>query len=229
MSKKTKSRRSKKSQNKTYGAILAAIIAIVALYGANTSGIFDDATNTGDGPREVNVEGLSDAIDDLTVAEDHIGGYDRALFPHWSDLDGSGCHARERTLLNEDLSGNLTEEDCGSAMAGEWTSWFDGDTATNSPDFDVDHIVPLAEAWRSGAHEWSTEKREEFANDQDNLTAVSASSNRSKGDSDPADWMPPAEEIHCEYVAVWVDVKLKWDLTANPGEHQALTEIAANC
>lgn len=229
-SKGRKSKRSKKPalSNKAFYSVFAVMGAIVALYAGSEYGLWTSGDET-DAPREVSTDDLSEAVAELTVSDDHLDGYDRDLFPHWSDLDGSGCHAREVTLLAEDLSGNLSESDCGSAMDGEWDSWFDGETATDSSDFDVDHIVPLAEAWRSGAHDWSTEQREEFANDQENLTAVSASSNRSKGDSDPADWMPPEESIHCEYVAIWVDVKTTWELSVDEAEHAALEEIAADC
>lgn len=231
MSKKsTKSRKNKKPalSNKAFYGIVGVIAVLVVLYASGEYGLWSNGDD-GDAPRDVSTDDLDEAIAELNVAEDHSGGYDRDLFPHWSDLDGSGCHAREETLLAEDLSGDLSESDCGSAMEGEWNSWFDGDTATNSSDFDVDHIVPLAEAWRSGAHDWSTEQREEFANDQSNLTAVSASSNRAKSDSDPADWMPPDDNIHCEYIAIWVDVKNTWELSADADEHAALEKIAADC
>ncbi|WP_432278394.1 HNH endonuclease family protein [Nocardia carnea] len=81
------------------------------------------------------------------------------------------------------------------------------------------HVVALAEAWRSGASEWSAERREEFANDLTNpqLIAVTASSNRSKGDQDPADWMPPNPAAHCTYAQIWVGVKIELDIDGSAG------------
>jgi hypothetical protein len=65
----------------------------------------------------------------------------------------------------------------------------------------IDHVVPLAEAWRSGAAAWNADQRERFANDlvDPQLIAVSASSNRSKGDQDPAEWKPPRRVTWCLY------------------------------
>ena len=54
--------------------------------------------------------------------------------------------------------------------------------------------MPLAEAWDSGASQWTAKERELYANDLDDaraLIAVSAASNRSKADKDPSEWLPP--------------------------------------
>lgn len=96
----------------------------------------------------------------------------------------------------------------------------------NPSTFDIDHLVPLAEAWGSGANAWSAEQRTAFANDlgfRPSLIAVSASSNRSKGDRDPAEWMPPAANEHCRYLRTWVAVKTRWRLAIDVAEKRALT------
>jgi len=92
--------------------------------------------------------------------------------------------------------------------------------------------VPLAEAWRSGASRWDPARRAAFANDLDapqTLIAVTAATNRSKSDSDPSDWQPPNTSYWCTYASDWVAVKLRWGLTADPGEVRALTNMAAKC
>ena len=99
-------------------------------------------------------------------------------------------------------------------------------------DLDVDHLVPLAEAWRSGAHAWDDARRRAFANDLDEpdaLVAVTATSNRQKGDKDPAGWLPPRREQWCWYASAWIRVKAKWDLTADPDEAAALRQVLASC
>ena len=70
-------------------------------------------------------------------------------------------------------------------------------------------MVPLANAWRSGAGKWTEEQRTEFANDltRPQLMAVSAASNRSKGDQDPSQWKPPQKDYWCEYAQRWIAVK----------------------
>ncbi len=93
-------------------------------------------------------------------------------------------------------------------------------------------MVPLAESWDSGASAWTAPRREAYANDQGadaSLVAVTARSNRSKADQDPAEWLPPAAEVHCRYVAEWVATKLRWRLAADEAEVVALREVAASC
>jgi hypothetical protein len=81
------------------------------------------------------------------------------------------------------------------------------------------------------ASEWSTEQRERFANDLDNpqLIAVTASSNRSKGDQDPANWLPPNPAYRCAYVQMWVAVKSTWQLTVQQAEKGALAQTLQDC
>jgi hypothetical protein len=97
---------------------------------------------------------------------------------------------------------------------------------------DIDHMVPLAESWDSGAFAWTAERREVYANDQGaqaSLVAVTARSNRSKADQDPAQWTPPAADVHCRYIAEWVGTKLRWSLTVDETEVAALREAASSC
>ena len=92
-------------------------------------------------------------------------------------------------------------------------------------------MVPLAEAWRSGADEWSEGEREDFANDLEGpqLIAVSASSNRAKGDQDPSSWWPEEAGYRCTYAKMWVATKHRWELSLQSEEKAALTEELASC
>ncbi|WP_460544851.1 HNH endonuclease family protein [Glycomyces halotolerans] len=181
---------------------------------------------------EVDAAALTEAIEALEVAEEADEGYDRSLFAHWRDADGNGCDARDDTLVAEDRSGRLTEASCGESMTGQWVSMYDGETVTESGDLDIDHFVPLKEAWGSGAHAWTAERRQDYANSLAapwHLVAVTASSNRSKSDQDPAEWMPTLEAVWCPYVWAWVEVKREWGLTVDPEERAALLGYAAEC
>lgn len=174
---------------------------------------------------------LTAAIEALEVAEERDDGYDRSLFPHWKDDDGNGCDARDDVLVKQDRTGALTEADCDDAMTGEWISMYDGETVTASGDIDIDHFVPLKEAWGSGAVDWTTEDRQAYANWQENnwhLIAVTASSNRSKSDQDPAEWMPTDESVWCAYVWAWVAVKTEWHLSVDEAERTALLDYTAS-
>ena len=167
----------------------------------------------------------------LRIEEEAPAGYDRGLFEHWIDADGDGCDTRREVLIQESLTPVTIGPGC-FIDGGEWLSSYDGIMTTNPSEFDIDHLVPLKEAWDSGAYAWSDERRRDFANDLTNevsLIAVTASSNRSKGADDPAEWLPPNGGFHCAYVDEWIEVKLYWNLSADTAEIAALEGIRAGC
>ncbi|MCX5115280.1 HNH endonuclease family protein [Streptomyces sp. NBC_00378] len=166
---------------------------------------------------------------DLVIAdEDDVPGYSRAKFPHWITQSGT-CETRE-VVLQRDGQGVVQDDQC-RATSGTWYSEYDGKTVESASGIDIDHVVPLKEAWRSGASEWSTPERRAFANDltDSQLIAVSAASNRSKGDKDPGSWKPPLQSYHCTYSRAWISVKATYQLTANPAEAAALAEMLDTC
>jgi hypothetical protein len=165
----------------------------------------------------------------LTVAaESHSSTYDRTLFPHWITISGT-CNTRE-TVLKRDGVGVTVNSSC-APTAGSWTSPYDGATWTAASDVDIDHMVPLAEAWRSGAWAWTTAKRQSFANDLTNpqLWAVTDNVNQSKSDQDPSTWKPSLTSFWCTYAKAWIDVKYEWALTLNSTEKTALTTMLGHC
>jgi hypothetical protein len=171
-------------------------------------------------------------IDDTPAS---TAGYSRELFRTWLDFDNDGCDTRQEVLA-EEASGPVQRGSyggrCPVVIAGQWTSIYDGVQVTEPGDLDIDHLVPLAEAWRSGAHAWDPERRARFANDldePDHLIAVTASSNRSKGDHPPNEWRPPARESWCRYATAWIRVKVTWHLTATTAEREALGQMLAAC
>ena len=157
-------------------------------------------------------------------------GYDRSLFPQWIDADHDGCDTRHEVLITESVV--PAHEGANCAVTGEWYSAYDGVTTTDASKFDIDHVVPLAEAWDSGASTWDAARRTAYANDLDHrqtLRAVTASANRSKGDDDPAAWKPPLQSDWCSYATDWVSIKVTWNLTADPAEVDALRGMLATC
>lgn len=164
----------------------------------------------------------------LTVASgDRVPKYDRDSFPHWHSV-GKNCDVRDSVLQRDGTDIKLSG--C-NVVGGRWTSRYDGRTLTNPSDVDIDHVVPLSNAWRSGAAEWDDTKRGEFANDltRPQLVAVSASSNRAKGDKGPNEWKPPSRDYWCEYAEDWITVKHYWRLSVTPAEKDALTEMLSSC
>ena len=174
---------------------------------------------------------MAAAVDLLPSAAESREGYQRTGFKHWVDADRDGCSTRAEVLIEESRVQPTIEPGC-KVTAGQWYSFYDGVTVTTPGGLDIDHMVPLAEAWDSGASTWTPERREAYANDLDaatSLVAVTARTNRSKADQDPADWLPPLLDARCTYAADWVATKLRWKLSVDDRERAALAEIAAGC
>jgi hypothetical protein len=155
-------------------------------------------------------------------------GYSRDRFEHWASGPDS-CDTRETVLQRQGTA--VTRDAQCRAQSGTWTSPYDGAQVTDADKLDIDHMVPLAEAWRSGAASWTDERRKQFANDLSNpqLFAVTASLNRSKGDRDPAEWKPPLQAYWCTYAKNYVTVKAAYALTVDQAEHDALAQMLTTC
>jgi hypothetical protein len=174
---------------------------------------------------------LRTAVTDLTVATEIRTGYNRDLFPHWIDADGDRCNTRYEVLIAEATTAPTVSSPC-TLTGGRWYSWYDGVSWTDPADLDIDHFVPLAEAWDSGARTWTTSRRQLFANDladTRSLAAVTDNVNQAKGDQDPATWMPSYTANRCRYINDWVAVKLRWRLRIDTAERNALTSWAGSC
>jgi hypothetical protein len=165
----------------------------------------------------------------LPVApQQSMAGYSRDRFPLWAD-QGGGCDTRE-VVLKRDGTDVRTNASC-HPTSGHWVSPYDGKEYTSVTSVDIDHMVPLANAWRSGANAWTDEKRSQFANDlnRPQLLAVSAASNRAKGDQDPSQWKPPNHGYWCQYAQRWIAVKAYWQLTTTQAEKTALADMLGTC
>lgn len=168
-------------------------------------------------------------LNSLTVAaESHQSTYDRDLFPHWITVSGA-CNTREQ-VLKRDGTGVVVNSSC-AATSGTWRSPYDGATWTAASDVDIDHMVPLAEAWASGAWSWTTSRRQTYANDLGGpeLWAVTDNVNQSKGDQDPATWQPSLSSFRCTYARAWIQVKWYYSLSVDSAEKSALNGMLATC
>lgn len=218
------------------GALLAFVLTASSLGLAaiedESDGIADRQSPIVDGVESPAPEGPS--LTRLTVAEEDTDApYDREEFNHWVDADRNGCDARQEVLsLESRVPPSLEPGKRCQVATGEWLSLYDAVVVTDPSRLDIDHMVPLKEAWQSTASTWTAEQREAYANDLDEpvaLIAVTASSNRSKSDKDPAEWKPPDESTWCTYATAWITVKLKWSLTADEDEVAALAEMLEAC
>jgi uncharacterized protein DUF1524 len=166
-----------------------------------------------------------------------MAGYSREEFPHWAaeaanygwtEPDGS-CDVRDATLIR-DGEGVQIDGDC-SIVAGTWLDPYTGQTLTDPSEVDIDHVVPLANAWRSGASSagWRTADREAYANDSKVLLSVDDAANQIKGDKGPEAWKPPNRDYWCEYSRRWIWIKSVWQLTINTAEKTALRQMLGTC
>jgi hypothetical protein len=179
----------------------------------------------------VTIEVRGNRYEVLIESEYPRDGYDRDNWDLWDRVDGTRFNVRDQVLSDESLVPVTVNE--GSSywrtrvISGEWQCLFSGAVLTESREVDVDHVVPLAEAYDSGAHAWSEEQKREYANSldyPDHLIAVDAATNRSKGDRDPAEWIPPDESYVCDYLDDWLRIKSDWGLTVDQDEFTAIQE-----
>jgi hypothetical protein len=179
------------------------------------------------------VADVADFLDGLVVApEGSSSGYSRDEFPHWIDNNGDCQDTRDEVLAWESTATVSWDSAGCNVVSGRWWSAYDDQTLTDPSDIQIDHFVPLAEAWRSGASSWTRDQRRSFANDlghEESLRAVSGSSNGSKSDHDPDEWLPSNTSFRCQYLIDWVTVKETWDLTVEQAEYDALASGLAPC
>jgi hypothetical protein len=183
------------------------------------------------------------SLDRLVVRRRPKGteGYLRDAFGgDWVDTDHDGCNQRDDVLLRDAVPGTTRVQQQGSCdhdvLAGTWHDPYTGRTLqlTDLKDLrqaeaiQVDHVVPLAEAWVSGARSWTRERRETFANDLGELLAVDGPTNMSKGDDDPAAWRP-RQGYRCAYARRWIAVKERYALSVDPPEKAALEQMLGSC
>lgn len=169
-------------------------------------------------------------------------GYERELFgPAWSDdvtveFGHNGCDTRN-DILHRDLREVQAREGTRGCVvhsgilddpySGEEISFLRGQSTSSA--VQIDHIVPLADAWQKGAQQWDETTRRNFANDPDNLLAVDGPLNQQKGAGDAATWLPPERSYRCEYARSIITVKDRYRVWVTDAEKQALSIQLDTC
>jgi hypothetical protein len=164
-------------------------------------------------------------------------GYSRDQFgPAWADVDHNGCDTRN-DILHRDLTDITTKtgtHDC-TVLTGALKDPYTGKTidftrgVKTSEAIQIDHVVPLGNAWATGAQKLSSKQREALANDPYELLAVDGPTNGSKGDGDAATWLPPNKAFRCSYVARQIGVKKKYSLWVTSAEKSAMQRVLSSC
>lgn len=218
---------------------LAGLTAVVALTGC---GGLDARTGVEDGGKgtssKADVGEARGKLAKLTVkGRAPRTGFDRDKFgPAWADVDRNGCDTRNDVLKRDlrDEKFRPGTHDC-VVVSGVLDDPYSGKTITfrrgqdTSSEVQIDHLVPLSDAWQKGAQQWTSAKRKEFANDPLNLLAVDGPLNGQKSDSDAATWLPPRRAYRCAYVARQIDVKAKYDLWVTSAEKDAMDRVLDSC
>ena len=197
------------------------VAALVVLWQA---GVFDSPVNP-----PASAASAQGELSELVVGpRTGMGGYSREKFPHWATISGT-CDTRE-TVLERDGQDVLTDAQC-RPTSGTWRSPYDGATWTKASDVDIDHTVPLGQAWESGAASWTNDQRKAFANDltRPQLKAVTDNVNQAKGDRAPDEWRPPLQSDWCAYATDWITVKHYYRLTVTDAEKAALADMLTRC
>ena len=172
------------------------------------------------------------AVASLPVAAEANSGYDReAKFGPWKDANGDCQNTRAEVLIAESKAATTytTSRRC-TVATGKWVTSWDGRTHTSASTVQVDHMVPLHEAWGSGARSWTQAKRVAYANDigdPRSLNAQTSALNSAKQAKSPDQWLPPKNQ--CQYMRDWTMVKIRWGLKVDRAEKDFLVAKAATC
>ncbi|PPR04758.1 hypothetical protein CVT24_007113 [Panaeolus cyanescens] len=182
-------------------------------------------------PTPVDATTAISMLGELVVAVDsNVPAYNRNFFKTWDIISDKVINSMYAAVLIRDGTGVVTDSSC-KPTSGNWVSPYDGVPTNLASDLDIDHLVPLKEAWLSGARDWTNATREAFANDltRPQLVAVTDNLNESKGDRDVTHFLPPLASYVCTYVLAWVQVKHFWNLTIDAAEQVTLQTQLAKC
>lgn len=168
------------------------------------------------------------AIEDIPIQpEGSERGYSRAAFGKDWGKDAEGCTTRQRIEQRDVADANV--QGC-RVTGGRVVDPYDGSTsAFSGRSFDVDHVVSLAEAWRSGASNWTAQERFTYANDPGVLLLVKAGENRAKSDKDAGQWQPTTPAGQCRYAQTVVQIKYAYHLSMDSREAAAVQRDLAKC
>ena len=164
-----------------------------------------------------------------------IENYHRQLqFGRWiNDPDDKTCFNTRALVLLRDSDKNVvfkTTNHC-SVDKGSWNDPYTGKTFDQTAFIQIDHVVPLKNAYMSGAYKWDFKTRCLYANYLGNdyhLLSVNASENMKKGDRSPDKYMPPNFEFTCTYLKNWLSIKFLWGLKMTLAESEAITALIKN-
>jgi len=240
--KATKSKNAKSKSKRNAGKIAAGAVGVAIAAGVGGYGlgvVSNQEIQDFEPVYTVSAQELKSAkssLSELAVRKDsgRVPDYDSNSMPDWSDVDDDGCSTRYdilyRDLMNEKSDGT----ECG-IKSGTLFDYYTGtlvkyNRLVSGGGIDIDHIVAKGNAWISGGSDWDMEQWEAYVNDEDVLQATTAKANRSKGDKDASEWLPPNEQYWCVYVIKQIQIKDKYDLSVSVDEKAIMSDtLSSNC
>jgi Protein of unknown function (DUF1524) len=163
------------------------------------------------------------------MIERPMTGYNRDLFGQpWRDTDHTGCDQRSDVLARDGEEVRDVKRPC-KIVAITLVDAYTGETLTSTGSIQIDHVVPLAAAWRAGAADWTTQRREQFATDMDNLLPTRGTVNQAKSDRTPDTWRPPNPAAYCRYATVYITISDRYHLGVTVAVRGALAELMEAC
>lgn len=210
--------------------------------GATPDELAQEVASAESDPTEAAGESLAatanDVLDGIEISPrtEWDGPFDRdgSFGDGWADPDGNGCDARNDALQAGMVDAVLLDDGC-RVEFGVFTDPYSGETVdfergpSTSDDVQIDHVVALYNAWRTGAQDLTFDERVALSNDPLNLQPTIDWVNDAKESSDASQWLPPSEAYHCTYVARQIAVKATYGLWVTQAEHDAMRDVLGNC
>lgn len=164
-----------------------------------------------------------------------IDNYDRKMqFGRWvNDPNDDLCLNTRAKVLVRDSNRNVVFKETNNCVVeqGSWKDPYTGSTLIAASDIQIDHLVPLKNAYISGAYKWGFQARCLYANYLGydfHLLSVFGTENMRKSDKAPDKYMPPNSRYACTYVRNWLAVKMLWGLSMTVPEANAVRQVINN-
>lgn len=156
----------------------------------------------------------------------------RQQFGAWinPDHDSSDClDVRNLVLIRDSVAPVQMRELAPCKVGtGRWHDPYTTLALQQSHEVQIDHVVPLKDAFINGAWKWNYQARCLYANYmgyRSHLIPVEGSENMQKSDRAPDRYMPPNSSFRCQYLKVWLSIKLIWRLGMQREEARAIKQL----
>ena len=157
--------------------------------------------------------------------------YDRTIhFGGWvKKIVGPDCQStRAKVLIRDTLVPVTMKENNCTVATGKWNDHYTMDTFKDAQDIQIDHMVPMKNAYVSGAYKWTYLQRCLYGNYmgyKNHLIPIFGEENNQKSDHTPIDYMPPNDTYKCTYLKDWLFIKGLWGLTMSVEEASSIKDL----